>query len=149
MTGSADLPEAGRWAAAALCVLLGSPGDLAQPGVREPAERARDLLRSGADAGVGTEAGSGPDGRAGSGADELAACYAALNTALRRAGDARGLVAGGRSARISGIARDVKVAVCPGPAHCSRVERARDLLPAPACAVNGTRMSRRRLGPGQ
>lgn len=131
MTAAAPFPHAGDRSAAALCALLGSPGDLADPDVRDLAERARDLLRSGA------------------GADELDACYRALDVALRRAGDARGLVNDSRSARVPGISYDIKVAVCPGPAQCTRVERARDLLPAPPCAVNGTRMRKRSLGPGQ
>ncbi|GHG74727.1 hypothetical protein GCM10018779_51700 [Streptomyces griseocarneus] len=114
-----------------MCVLLGSPDDLRHPGVREAAERARDLLRSAADA------------------DELATCYRALDTALRRAGDARGLVNESRGAAAPGIVPHIKVAVCPGPAQCTRVERARDLLPAPQCAVNGTRMRKGRLGPAQ
>lgn len=127
MTASSDLPHADHRATAALCVLLGSPDDLRQPGVREAAERARDLLRSGADA------------------DELAACYRALDTALRRAGDARGLVDGSRGWSAPGVAPHIKVAVCPGPARCPRLERARDLLPAPHCAVNDARMRKGRL----
>lgn len=118
-------------AAAALCALLGSPEDLRLPGVREAAERARDLLRSGADA------------------DELAACYRALDTALRRNGDARGLLNGSRSGTAPGIAPHIKVAVCPGSSPCARIERARDLLPAPYCAVNGTRMHKSRLSSAQ
>ncbi|MER6606192.1 hypothetical protein ABT282_09795 [Streptomyces sp. NPDC000927] len=131
MTASSDLPRADRRATASLCVLLGSPDALRQPEVREAAEHARDLLRSGA------------------GADELAACYRALDTALRRAGDARGLVNGSRSWTAPGVSPHIKVAVCPGPARCPRVERARDLLPAPHCAVNGTRMRKGRLGSAQ
>ncbi|MDN3020540.1 hypothetical protein [Streptomyces sp. S.PB5] len=111
--------------AAALCALLNQPEALRQPGVREAAERARDLLRAGADAA------------------ELAGPYRALDTALRQAGDARGL-SGARVARAPGIAQHITVAVCPGPARCTRVERARDLLPAPPCAVNGARMHKRR-----
>ncbi|EMF30116.1 hypothetical protein ACPCIX_03745 [Streptomyces pseudogriseolus] len=130
MTASPYLPRPDR-AAAALCTLLGSPEDLRQPGVREAAERARDLLRSGADAG------------------ELADCYAALDTALRRSGDARGLAGGSRSVTAPGVAPHIKVAVCPGSPLCARVERARDLLPAPHCAVHGTRMRKSRLGSAQ
>ncbi|WP_046502743.1 hypothetical protein [Streptomyces odonnellii] len=130
MTASAPSPHAdGR--AAAVCALLGSPDDMEDRDVRDLAERARDLLRSGASA------------------DELATCYRDLDMALRRSGDARGLVNESRSARIPGISHDIKVAVCPGPVQCTRVERARDLLPAPPCAVNGARMHKRRLGPGQ
>lgn len=130
MTASSPVPHADD-RAAAVCALLGSPDDLEDPDVRDLAERARDLLRSGASA------------------DELSTFYRDLDMALRRAGDARGLVNESRSARVPGISHDIKVAVCPGPAQCTRVERARDLLPAPPCAVNGTRMRKRRLGPGQ
>ncbi|MFF3732402.1 hypothetical protein ACFYXM_19260 [Streptomyces sp. NPDC002476] len=131
MTASSDFPQADHSATAALCVLLGSPDNLRQPGVREAAEHARDRLRSGADD------------------DELATCYRALDTALRRAGDARGLVNESRGWTAPGVAPHIKVAVCPGPAQCPRVERARDLLPAPHCAVNGTRMHKGRLGSAQ
>ncbi|GAB2442818.1 hypothetical protein [Streptomyces incanus] len=131
MTASPDLPRPDHRAAAALCVLLGSPEDLRRPGVREAAERARDLLRSGADA------------------DELATCYRALDTALRQAGDARGLDSESRGGTAPGITPHIKVAVCPGSTRCTRIERARDLLPAPHCAVNGTRMRKGRLGSAQ
>ncbi|GAA2301252.1 hypothetical protein GCM10010431_20370 [Streptomyces kunmingensis] len=114
-----------------MCALLGSPEDLRQPGVREAAERARDLLRSGA------------------GSDELAASFRALDVLLRRAGDARGLVNASRSRVVPGITPHIKVAVCPGPAECNRVARARDLIPAPHCAVNDTRMRKGRLGSAQ
>ncbi|MFD3578542.1 hypothetical protein [Streptomyces sp. NPDC058644] len=130
MTVSPDHPELAS-GTAALCSLLGSPDDMAEPGVREPAERARELLRSGA------------------GADEIAECYESLDDALRRAGAAGGLVNGSRGATTPGLAPHIRVAVCPGPARCSRLERARDLLPAPQCAVNGARMRKARLGPGQ
>ncbi|MFF1700147.1 hypothetical protein ACFVXC_42035 [Streptomyces sp. NPDC058257] len=131
MTASPDLPRPDRRAAAALCALLGSPEGLRQPGVRETAERARDLLRSGA------------------GSDELAACFGALDMVLRRTGDARGLVNDSRGGEAPGVTPHIKVAVCPGPAQCTRVARARDLLPAPHCAVNDTRMLKGRLGPAQ
>ncbi|MFC0598235.1 hypothetical protein [Streptomyces palmae] len=127
MTAAADAPGPDH-RAAALCALLGSPEDLRRPGVREAAERARDLLRSGADT------------------EELASCYRALDTALRQAGDARGLVNESRGGTAPGIAPHLKVAVCPGPTPCPRLERARDLLPAPHCAINGTRMRKGRLG---
>jgi hypothetical protein len=129
MTASPGLPGPDHRAAAALCALLGSPEDLREPGVREAAERALALVRAGADP------------------DELAVCYSDLDTALRRAGDARGLTGDSRDGRVPGIAHHIKVAVCPGPVQCARVERARDLLPAPPCAVNGTRMRKRRPGP--
>ncbi|MGW0391004.1 hypothetical protein ACWDYJ_08885 [Streptomyces sp. NPDC003042] len=130
MTVSPDRSELAHHTAA-LCSLLGSPDDMRQTGIRETAERARDLLRSGA------------------GADELVECYDALDDALRRAGAAGGLVNGSRSATTPGVATHVKVAVCPGLVRCSRLERARDLLPAPHCAVNGARMHKTRLAPGQ
>lgn len=130
MTGSASFPHAPEPSAAALCALLGSPDALRDPAVRDLADRARQLLTAGA------------------GAEELGRCYAALDTALRRAGDARGLVHDSRSTRVPGVSPAIKVAVCPGPAPCARVERARDLLPAPPCAVHRTRMHKRRLGTG-
>jgi hypothetical protein len=123
-------PSDGR-TAAALCTLLGSPEDLEYPGVREAAERARDLLRAGADTG------------------ELAACLRTLDMLLRQSGDARGLAAESRGGEVPGVAAHIKVAVCPGPARCTRVERARDLFPAPHCAVNDTRMHKGRLGTAQ
>jgi hypothetical protein len=128
MTVSPNVPELAH-RTAALCSLLGSPDDLRQPGVREAAERARELLRSGA------------------GADELAACYDALDHALRRAGYAGGLLDASRGATAPGVVTHIRVAVCPGPARCSRLERARDLLPAPRCAVHDTRMHKARLRP--
>ncbi|MGW6056765.1 hypothetical protein [Streptomyces sp. NPDC055189] len=131
MTASPGFPRPDRRAAAALCALLGSAEDLRQPGVRERAEQARDLLRSGADA------------------DELAACFDALDMLLRQTGDARGLVNGSRSGEVPGVTPHIKVAVCPGPTRCTRVARARDLRPAPHCAVNDTRMHKSRLGPAQ
>jgi hypothetical protein len=117
--------------AAALCGLLGSHQDMRQPGVRAAAEHVRDLLRSHA------------------GADELAAGYDDIDAALRRAGDAGGLLNDSRSATPPGVTAHIKVAVCPGPAACSRLERARDLLPAPHCAVHDTRMHKRRLRPDE
>ncbi|GHG99446.1 hypothetical protein [Streptomyces lanatus] len=132
MTASPNLPHDDHHAVAALCTLLGSSGAMRHSRVREMAERARDLLRSGA------------------GADELAAHYSALDTLVRQEVDARGLVVTqSRTERVPGIVHHIKVAECPGPLHCTRVERARDLLPAPPCAVNGTRMRKGRLGPAQ
>ncbi|MFI7316772.1 hypothetical protein [Streptomyces venezuelae] len=131
MTASPDAPGPDPRAAAALCALLGSPEDLRQPGVRERAEQARDLLRSGADP------------------DELAACLRALDTLLRQAGDARGLGNEPRGGEAPGIRPHLKVALCPGPTLCTRVARARDLLPAPHCAVNDTRMRKGRLDPAR
>ena len=115
---------------AALCTLLGSSGDVRRlPEVQAAAERALTLLRSDADAAV------------------LAACYDDLDHVLRQAGDARGLLNESRGATTPGVATHIKVAVCPGPARCSRLERARDLLPAPHCAVHDTRMRKWRLRP--
>ncbi|MEU6764896.1 hypothetical protein ABZ916_20485 [Streptomyces sp. NPDC046853] len=131
MTASPDSSRPDRRAAAALCALLGSSEDLRQPGIRERAEQARDLLRSGA------------------GSDELVACFGALDMLLRQSGDARGLVNESRGAEVPGITPHIKVAVCPGPTQCTRVARARDLLPAPHCAVNDTRMRKSRLGPAR
>ncbi|MET8571556.1 hypothetical protein [Streptomyces sp. NPDC004783] len=128
MTVSPGVPELVR-RQAALCALLGSREELRQPGVLAAAERARDLLRAGA------------------GADELAACFDALDHALRRAGYAGGLVPTSRGVEVPGVAVHLKVAVCPGRARCSRVERARDLLPAPQCAVYEARMHKTRLRP--
>ncbi|MEV7289701.1 hypothetical protein AB0O01_34995 [Streptomyces sp. NPDC093252] len=131
MTAPADgPPPPDPRAAAALCTLLGAPAELADPGVREAAERAAGLLRTGA-----SDA-------------ELGAAYRALDTALRRTADARGLVNGSRGTSAPGVLPHLRVAVCPGPARCPRVERARDLWPAPQCAVNGTRMRKGRLGAG-
>lgn len=128
MTASPDLPGPDHGAVAALCA-LGSPDDLEDPGVREAAKQALALLRAGA------------------GYDELAVSYSALDTALRQAGDERGLAGDARDARVRGIAQHTKVAVCPGPAQCTRVERARDLLAAPPCTINGGRMRKRRQKP--
>ncbi|MFJ2833668.1 hypothetical protein ACIPC1_40040 [Streptomyces sp. NPDC087263] len=115
---------------AALCALFGSSSDMRRlPGAQAAAERAVALLRTGADAAV------------------LAACYDDLDHVLRQAGDARGLLNESRGATTPGVATHIKVAVCPGPAQCSRLERARDLLPAPHCTVHGTRMHKRRLRP--
>ena len=55
-------------------------------------------------------------------------------------GDAGGLLGHSRGAVVPGITAHIKVAICPGPIRCSRIERARDLRPAPDCAVNGKRM---------
>ncbi|MET8828480.1 hypothetical protein ABZX40_22740 [Streptomyces sp. NPDC004610] len=129
MTAPADEPSPpDPRAAAALCTLLSSPAELGDPAVREAAERARDLLRAGA-----SDA-------------ELGAAYRALDTALRRTADARGLVYASRGTNAPGVLPHLRVAVCPGPAQCPRVERARDLWPAPQCAVNETRMRKGRLG---
>ncbi|MGV9288863.1 hypothetical protein [Streptomyces sp. NPDC003719] len=128
MTVSPGAPELVR-RQAALCALLGSREEMQQPGVAEAAERARDLLRAGA------------------GAEELAACFDAIDHALRRAGYAGGLLVASRGVEVPGVTTHLKVAVCPGLARCSRTERARDLLPAPHCAVHDVRMTKARLRP--
>lgn len=131
MTAAPDSSQPDRRAAAALCALLGSPQDLRQPGIRETAEQARDLLRSGAHS------------------DELAAGFRALDTLLRQSGEARGLVNGSRGAEAPGITPHIKVALCPGPAQCTRVARARDLTLPRTAPVNDTRMRKGRLGPAR
>ncbi|MFE6133698.1 hypothetical protein ACFQ6Q_36380 [Streptomyces sp. NPDC056437] len=117
---------------AALCALLGSSDHARPPEVRTAAERVLTLLRSG-DADDAAVAGG----------------YNDLDHVLRRAGYAGGLLGESRSSRAPGVLAHIKVAVCPGPAHCSRLERARDLLPAPHCAVNDTRMLKSRLSPAR
>ncbi|MEU1198129.1 hypothetical protein ABZ446_18100 [Streptomyces sp. NPDC005813] len=115
---------------AAFCALLGSSGDVRRlPEVRAAAERALALLRSGADTAA------------------LAAGYDDMDHALRRSGHAGGLTGGSRGATAPGVAAHIKVAVCPSSAPCTRLERARDLLPAPPCAVHGARMRKARLEP--
>ncbi|MEU9594864.1 hypothetical protein ACGF7W_24660 [Streptomyces sp. NPDC048219] len=128
MTVSPGVPELAH-RQAALCALLGSREEMQRPGVGEAAERARDLLRAGA------------------AADELAACFDALDHALRRAGYAGGLLVASRGVAVPGVTTHLKVAVCPAAARCSRTERARDLLPAPHCAVHDARMHKARLRP--
>ncbi|WP_328907863.1 hypothetical protein OG230_35390 [Streptomyces sp. NBC_00234] len=130
MTASPGIPELSD-KAAALCKLFSTSTELRRPGVQESAERARDLLRSGA------------------GADELAACYDDLDHALRVAGDAQGLAGHARGATAPGLAPHTKVAVCPGPARCSRLHVVRYRLPAAHCAVNDARMHKARLEPEQ
>ncbi|MFJ4470812.1 hypothetical protein ACIP2X_25480 [Streptomyces sp. NPDC089424] len=131
MTASSGPSQTDLRAVAALCALLGAPDELRSPGIRQAAERARDLLCAGADA------------------DELDAAYREVDTALRRAGYAEGLANRSRGWVAPGVAPHTKVAVCPGPVRCDRLERARDLLPAPQCAVNDTCMSKGRLGPAR
>lgn len=128
MTVSPGIPELTD-RTAALCKLLKSAEDLRPPGVREAAERARDLLRSGA------------------GAEELAASFDGLDHVLRLAGDAQGLASYVRGATAPGVAAHTKVAVCPGPARCSRAETVRYRLPPAHCAVNDVRMHKARLEP--
>lgn len=121
---------------AALCLLLGEGRHEVRdlPQVLEAAERARELLVAEADP------------------EEVGAAMRAVDHALRQAGEARGLLGRSRSpvARLHppGMRQTVKVAVCPFRLRCDRRERARDLLPAPACAVNGGRMVKEQLFPG-
>ncbi|WP_406160201.1 hypothetical protein OG298_24280 [Streptomyces sp. NBC_01005] len=115
---------------AELCALLCSPDELRQmPEAHAAAESAVALLRSGADAA------------------DLETAYDALDRALRRAGLANGLLGRARSVRAPGVRTHLKVAVCPGPVRCGRLERAGDFRPAPPCAVNGERMRKARLAP--
>ncbi|MFJ8869431.1 hypothetical protein ACIRD6_27150 [Streptomyces sp. NPDC102473] len=127
-----ELSDGGELArrTAELCALLGSPGELRRmPEVQAAADGAAALLRSEA------------------GAADLTAAYDVLDQALRRAGYANGLLAHARSTRPPGLRVHVKVAVCPGPIRCGRLERAGDLRPAPPCAINGERMRKTRLEP--
>ncbi|MFJ7423094.1 hypothetical protein ACIQXD_31485 [Streptomyces uncialis] len=121
---------------AALCLLLGETGGSGgDRRVAESAERARALL-----------AASGDPRRV----DEA---LHAVDEALRRAGDARGLLGGSRGATdprpsgsaLPGLRPQIKVALCPGEPGCPRREPARDLWPAPMCAVAGVRMRKERL----
>ncbi|WP_299537584.1 hypothetical protein [uncultured Streptomyces sp.] len=129
MTEPADSGELAD-KAAQLCVLLASPGESrGMPEVEAAARLASDLLRSGAPGA------------------ELAAAYDHLDRALRRAGYAGGLLRQARRTRLPGVRTHLKVAVCPGPVRCSRLERAGDIRPAPPCAVNGERMHKTRLDP--
>lgn len=121
---------------AALCLLLGEPGGSGgDRRVAESAARARALL-----------AASGDPLRV----DEA---LHAVDEALRGAGDARGLLGGSRGATeprppgsvLPGVRPQIKVALCPGEPRCPRREPARDLWPAPMCAVAGVRMRKERL----
>ncbi|MGX2993214.1 hypothetical protein JNUCC64_02785 [Streptomyces sp. JNUCC 64] len=120
---------------AALCLLLAEPDAGWDREVTRSAEHARSLLAAGGDPVRVDEA------------------LRALDEALRGAGDARGLLGRSRGvldARPSGAALPgmrplVKVALCPGERPCPRREPARDLWPAPVCAVTGTRMRKERL----
>lgn len=115
---------------AALCLLLNDPDGLRSGDgqVAETVERARRLL---------TTDDVHPA--------QLDAAFEAVDQALRRAGDARGL--GSRRGDISlpGVRPVINVALCPGTVPCTRREPAKDLRPAPACAVNGVRMRKERL----
>ncbi|MET4927296.1 hypothetical protein P3L51_33895 [Streptomyces sp. PSRA5] len=137
MTASGSAPGERRRtdSIAALCLLLNAPDGLGSRDARvaEAVGRATRLLTANA---------ADPD--------ELDAALDAVDEALRRAGDARGL--GGRrggvpgsSAALPGVRPMIKVALCPGTVPCTRREPAKDLWPAPACAVNGVRMRKERL----
>lgn len=130
MTASPGLPEL-SYRTAALCRLLGRPAGTHPPEVRAAAERAKELLRSGA------------------GPDELSASYDDLDHALRRAGVAGGLTIEPRHVSVPGVAKHTKLALCPGPARCSRTESVRFRLPPKHCAVNDARMHKARLDPEQ
>lgn len=118
---------------AALCLLLNDPDGLrsGDDQVAETVERARRLLTANTANAVDPA--------------QLDAAFEAVDQALRRAGDARGL--GSRRGDISlpGVRPMINVALCPGTVPCTRREPAKDLRPAPACAVNGVRMRKERL----
>ncbi|MFG2174043.1 hypothetical protein ACGFMO_22185 [Streptomyces niveus] len=119
---------------AALCLLLNDRDGLhgGDGQVAETVERARRLL-----------AADGTDPA------RLDAAFEAVDQALRRAGDARGLGSGrgdiALPGSLPGIRPVINVALCPGAVPCTRREPAKDLRPAPACAVNGVRMRKERL----
>ncbi|MFI9202231.1 hypothetical protein [Streptomyces sp. NPDC053048] len=87
--------------------------------------------------------------------EELAVAFRAVDDALRRAGDARGLLGRFRGAPVSraavvapglpGLRPAIRVALCPGEVPCTRREPARDLWPAPQCPLHGARMRKERL----
>ncbi|MFD3484484.1 hypothetical protein [Streptomyces sp. NPDC058665] len=141
MTGSDTAYGEGPRASsiAALCALLGARDGLwrTDEEVSAATERARALLAPGSTADPG----------------QLDAAFRELDEALLRAGDARGLggqlrVGPGRpypGPTIPGIRPMIKVALCPGTVLCTRREPAKDLRPAPPCALNGTRMRKERL----
>ncbi|MFE3116838.1 hypothetical protein [Streptomyces niveus] len=115
---------------AALCLLL-DDRDALRAGdgqVAETVERARRLL-----AADDTQPA------------QLDAAFEAVDQALRRAGDARGLGTGRGDIALPGVRPVINVALCPGAVPCTRREPAKDLRPAPACAVNGVRMRKERL----
>ncbi|MFD3917671.1 hypothetical protein [Streptomyces sp. NPDC058595] len=132
---------------AALCVLLAEPHgpQRTDDGVVRAVERARALLATGT--------GTGPD--PGPAVGQLDEAFEALDDALRRAGDSRGLLGRIRGvlgdpapgSRLTGLRTTIKVAVCPGPAPCTRREPARDLRQAPPCALHGAQMRKVRLRP--
>lgn len=121
---------------AALCLLLADPHGArhTDDGVTGAIERTMALLATN-------------DG-------ELDAAFEALDDALRRSGDPRGLlgyvrgILGERppASRLPGLRSTIKVALCPATEPCVRREPTRDLRAAPLCAVNGTPMRKVRLG---
>ncbi|MFI2286466.1 hypothetical protein [Streptomyces niveus] len=115
---------------AALCLLLNDRDGLrgGDGQVAETVERARRLLAA-------------DDTRPA----QLDAAFEAVDQALRRAGDARGLGSRRGDIALPGIRPVINVALCPGAVPCTRREPAKDLRPAPACAVNGVRMRKERL----
>lgn len=149
MTASDSVHGAHRRAdsIAALCLLLAERDGPAHtdPDVMAAVERTRELLAS-ASASASAPAPSPA---------QLDAALDALNEALRRAGYAAGLngharvgaIPGRTHPDIPGVRPMIKVAVCPGEVPCTRREPAKDLWPAPPCALNGVRMRRERLRP--
>ncbi|MFE4493406.1 hypothetical protein ACFRKD_13230 [Streptomyces niveus] len=115
---------------AALCLLLDDRDALSAGDgqVAETVERARRLL-----AADDTQPA------------QLDAAFEAVDQALRRAGNARGLGSGRGDIALPGVRPVINVALCPGAVPCTRREPAKDLRPAPACAVNGVRMRKERL----
>ncbi|MFD3521324.1 hypothetical protein [Streptomyces sp. NPDC058653] len=127
---------------AALCALLAQRDGLwrTDEDVAAATERARGLLAPGTTADPG----------------QLQQALRELDEALLRAGDPRGLggalrvgagsVPGiGSRPDVPGVRPMIKVALCPGTAPCTRREPAKDLWPAPPCALNGVRMRKERL----
>ncbi|MET9553576.1 hypothetical protein [Streptomyces sp. NPDC006645] len=115
---------------AALCLLLNDPAGLRSGDgqVAETVERARRLLAAG-DAEPA----------------QLDAAFEAVDQALRRAGDARGLGSRRGDIALPGVRPMIKVALCPGTVPCTRREPAKDWRAAPACAVNGVPMRKEPL----
>ncbi|WP_329034523.1 hypothetical protein OIE71_18485 [Streptomyces sp. NBC_01725] len=144
---------------AALCVLLTDPRapQRTDEGVARAVERARALLAASAGTGAGAMRGPGPgsDTAPVPGPDQLDDAFEALDDALRRTGDPRGLLGYVRGilgdpppgSRLPGLRATIKVAVCPGTEPCTRREPARDLRPAPPCALHGAQMRKVRLRP--
>ncbi|MFD5895874.1 hypothetical protein [Streptomyces sp. NPDC060366] len=130
---------------AALCVLLTDPHAprRTDDGVARAVERARALVATSMSTGSG------------SGSGRLDDAFEALDDALRRSGDSRGLLGYVRGilgepppgSRLPGLRTTIKVAVCPGTEPCTRREPTRDLRPAPPCALNGAQMRKVRLRP--